>query len=586
LRRAAKTVTVKADLERSGFTSAQRNVPALLIPIYSPTGQKQLYQARPDNPRIGKNGKPVKYETPKGSSMVLDVHPHVRDKLGDPNVPLFITEGVKKGDALVSHGLCAVALIGVWNWRGTNEHGGKTALVDWEHIALNRRQVYICFDSDVMLKREVYAALVRLKAFLESRGATVKLIYLPSGDGAAKQGVDDYLAAGHTVDDLLDLATEELKNAPKDEAEQRAGPYLIAKGAIHYEKASRDGPVTVPLGNFSARITEERLRDDGVEQTFKLVLEGKLQSGLPLPPVEVTASQFATMTWPVSEWGSRAVVYAGQGTKDHLRTAIQMLSGAVPRRTTYMHLGWREIEGHMVYLHAGGMIAPTAPATPVNTEVETAGVLQRYVLPDPPSGEELKQAVRASLTTLDLAPDSITVSLLGATYRAPLGGVDFGVHLAGQTGEGKSELCATMQQHYGAGLDARHLPGSWSSTANSLEGLAFAAKDAVTVVDDFAPSGTSHDVARHHGTAERLLRAQGNNSARGRMRADGTLRPDKPPRSLVLSTGEDIPRGHSIKARMLILELEPGALNWKRLTEAQRLAGGGVYAAAMAGFIS
>ena len=41
----------------------------------------------------------------------------------------------------------------------------------------------------------------------------------------------------------------------------------------------------------------------------------------------------------------------------------------------------------------------------------------------------------------------------------------------------KTELAALAQQHYGAGLDARHLPGSWSSMGNSLEALAFAAKD-------------------------------------------------------------------------------------------------------------
>lgn len=70
------------------------------------------------------------------------------------------------------------------------------------------------------------------------------------------------------------------------------------------------------------------------------------------------------------------------------------------------------------------------------------------------------------------------------------------------------------------------------------------------------------------------------------MRADGSLRPSKPPRGFVLSTGEDIPKGHSIKARALILELEPRGLDWKRLTEAQQLGSSGVYAAAMAGFIT
>jgi hypothetical protein len=166
--RGYRTVETKAELERLGFGRAQRNVPGLLLPIYAPGGEISLYQLRPDEPRI-KNGRPVKYETPGGSRMALDVHPFAREKLGDPSVPLFITEGIKKGDALVSQGLCAVALVGVWNWRGTNEHGGKTALPEWEYVALNDREVYIVFDSDVMLKQQVYTALARLKPFLEGR---------------------------------------------------------------------------------------------------------------------------------------------------------------------------------------------------------------------------------------------------------------------------------------------------------------------------------------------------------------------------------------------------------------------------------
>jgi hypothetical protein len=166
--RGYRTILSKAELERLGFGRAQRNTPGLLIPIHGPGGNVVLYQFRPDEPRI-KDGRPVKYETPGGSRMALDVHPFAHEKIGDPSVPLFITEGIKKGDALVSRGLCAISLIGVWNWRGTNEHGGKTALPEWEYVALNGREVYIVFDSDVMLKPEVYAALARLKAFLEGR---------------------------------------------------------------------------------------------------------------------------------------------------------------------------------------------------------------------------------------------------------------------------------------------------------------------------------------------------------------------------------------------------------------------------------
>lgn len=166
--RGYRTVSSRADLKRLGFTDAQRNVPGLLIPVNNTAGETVLYQYRPDQPRI-KNGKPVKYETPPRSRMVLDVHPSSRSKLGDPSQPLFVTEGVKKGDALVSKGLCAVALLGVWNWRGTNEKGGKVVLPDWNNVALNDRRVYIVFDSDIMLKPEVYEAMRCLKVFLESR---------------------------------------------------------------------------------------------------------------------------------------------------------------------------------------------------------------------------------------------------------------------------------------------------------------------------------------------------------------------------------------------------------------------------------
>jgi hypothetical protein len=167
--RGYRTIEKKVELKTLGFADRQCNPPGLLIPIYSPTGEIVNYQFRPDQPRIDKDGKPVKYETPSGARMVLDVHPFAREMLGNPTMPLFITEGMKKGDALVSCDRCAVALLGVWNWRGRNDDGGLTALAEWDYVALNDREIYIVFDSDVMLKPEVHKAMVRLKAFLDSR---------------------------------------------------------------------------------------------------------------------------------------------------------------------------------------------------------------------------------------------------------------------------------------------------------------------------------------------------------------------------------------------------------------------------------
>ena len=66
-----------------------------------------------------------------------------------------------------------------------------------------------------MLKPQVHAALTRLKAFLESRGAQFLLIYLPVDPSGRKTGVDDYLVAGHSMDELLDLATPNLRSPPR-----------------------------------------------------------------------------------------------------------------------------------------------------------------------------------------------------------------------------------------------------------------------------------------------------------------------------------------------------------------------------------
>ncbi len=133
-------------------------------------------------------------------------------------------------------------------------------------------------------------------------------------------------------------------------------------------------------------------------------------------------------------------------------------------------------------------------------------------------------------------------------------------------------------------MDARRLL-SWESTENAIEAQAFTLKDQLLVLDDFAPTGTSYDIQRWHKKADRVLRAKGNRSGRQRMRPDTTLRPEKPPRALIVSTGEDVPRGQSLRARMMVLELSPGALDWETLTGCQNAAASGLYARAMSGYL-
>src|SRR5262249_35205239 len=139
-------------------------------------------------------------------------------------------------------------------------------------------------------------------------------------------------------------------NPPPD----AAGQYRVSGGRIVRDVLTKDGPVEVPLATWEGRIVGEVIRDDGAERSLTLAIEGALSNGTPLPRVEIPADEFAFMRWPVERWGTRAVVLAGVATTDHLRCAVQLLSGDVPRRTVYAHTGWREIDGRWLYLHAGG----------------------------------------------------------------------------------------------------------------------------------------------------------------------------------------------------------------------------------------
>jgi hypothetical protein len=207
------SATAPKELERHFGTTQRKLVPALVIPTFDVRGEVCFSQLRPDEPRVVK-GHARKYELPYQARMALDVPLAARAALGDPQVPLVVTEGARKADSAVSAGLCAIDLVGVWTWRGRNEHEGLTVLADWEYVALNGRDVFLVFDSDAMTKHEVHAALERLWRLLADRGAHLRVIELPSGEYGAKTGLDDYLAAGHGRDDVLALAVDQLRPLP------------------------------------------------------------------------------------------------------------------------------------------------------------------------------------------------------------------------------------------------------------------------------------------------------------------------------------------------------------------------------------
>ncbi len=371
-----------------------------------------------------------------------------------------------------------------------------------------------------------------------------------------------------------------LQNARQSErkAEQRNGDrYLIADGchcAVRYWNGEQS---IEPLCNFTAEILEDVARDDGAGTPARAFsVRGQLADGSPFPTGAVEAAKFPTMNWVNELWGVRAVIRAGRDTKDRLREAIQLHSESASSRYIYTHTGWREIGGKQVYLTGAGALGGDGVTVELDRE------LSHYRLPLQP--EDVTEAMRASMRFLELAPLEITVPLWAAVYLAPLAEIvypSFMLWLYGKTGTLKSTLAALALCHYGDFTDKTLF--NWGDTANRLEMDCFLLKDAPMVIDDFAPQSDPFKAREMERNAAQIVRNVGNQAGRGRLRRDLSMAVTYRPRGLVLSTGEQVPDGQSISARIFTLEVHPDDVDTDRLTAAQAEAGR--YPHALAGYL-
>lgn len=291
------TATHSSQLRDIGFSVAQaKYVPALVIPVFGVDGSNGLYRIRPDNPPVdqgkrqhdgSRKQKVRKYLQQKFQPLRMDCNPVARHKLGDPNVPLFITEGEKKADAVISRGGCCIASPGVWGFKSRNSAGGVTVTSDFQFVHLKDRDCYIVFDSDLAENPQVGLAGATLFEILERRGASVQIIRLPPGQNGRKQGVDDYLAAGHSLSDLVTLAIDTPKRPGFSIAVTRAdGLPGIRTNDRHLRDVVADAlealsqanavPSLFVHGGALARITINELGKPRIETVGENSLRGQL----------------------------------------------------------------------------------------------------------------------------------------------------------------------------------------------------------------------------------------------------------------------------------------------------------------------
>jgi hypothetical protein len=357
---------------------------------------------------------------------------------------------------------------------------------------------------------------------------------------------------------------------PDNRDVRTAGPYKMMTGSHFAYVGEKDTKI---LTNFTARILADVLVDDGdgVERHHEV----EAQLGDRIERFIIAAAELNKLAWVAEKLGGGAIVETG--AKNHVGNAIRWFSTPIPERRMIGHIGWFEADGAHVYLDSAGVVVGDKGAITANLP----HALSRYRLPTVTSGDELRVAIRESLAVLEMGRPEVTVPLLGAVYRSVLGSSDFSVHLVGDSGTYKSSLAGIALSHFGAGFERTTLPASWASTVNALDGLAWHAKDALLVVDDYVPNEDNAAAKAAH-----LFRAQGNANGRSRLHGGSLSKATRHPRGLILSTGEAVPLGGSIRARLVIVPVAEDAITLHRLAAAQKRGKHGKHATAMAGFVA
>lgn len=509
--------------------------------------------------------------------------------------PIFVAEGEKDVDTLVGMGYIATTNpggAGKWSDGHTAILAGADCIVLSDYDTEKNDYAGQRHSWDVATKLSGTAKRVRfpdLKAAcpeLPPKGDVTDFMEILSDRGRA--ALDKLISETPTFD-----ATQTPPwFSPLDRAAQlyaKVPGYCVEGGRICQNTA--DG--TKPLSTFVAIPFMEVLRDDGVNITREMAIDGWTCSGKPLPRVHIKSSQFAGMGWAADSWGFAANIMPGNTIKDRLRYVIGEVGNMVAaQKTEYTHTGWRKINGKWAFLYQGGAIGAS------DVTVDLGSGLSAYRLDG--SGAEgfssisLADAAQCSFSLRDCIAQHIAIPLLGTIYLAPLReflastgtAPAFALFLLGGTGARKSTAAALALSHFG-NFTGKNLPASFNDTANFIRKKAFLLKDCPIVVDDYHPVTSLQERKKMEATAQSLARAFGDGAERGRMKSDLTLQEAMPPRGVAIISGEDTPGiGESGLARFYVCNVSANDVPaTELLTAMQEYARAGYLQRAMRGYI-
>ncbi len=353
---------------------------------------------------------------------------------------------------------------------------------------------------------------------------------------------------------------------------QYAPQYFVKDNCLYETGFNKQGAFTRKLCNLAPAVLREITKDDGVSSTRYVCLGGVHQSGRTLPEITIPAEEVEGLGWIVKYWGMDCILEPGLKTKSSVWNALQTTALNVEKITIFSTTGWKQIDGEWRFLMPGDD----------RFTVELPGKMHGYGMERSCEMPDIQTA--ASLLWQPLAPEEIILPLLSFTFLSPLNhflkaaGCEpkFVMLLSGKTGSRKSTLAALMLSFFGK-FTASELPLSFRDTANSILCNAFALKDVLTVINDLHPSSRMEE-QKMNGTAQAIMRAYGDRTGKGRLRADSSPMESRPPQGNAIVTAEFTPDiGESGTARYFALELKESDVDLQNLSAYQKEAARGTF---------
>lgn len=513
--------------------------------------------------------------------------------------PVYIVEGEKDVETLERLGYTATCNAGgAGKWRDSFSAllAGADLIILPDNDPRNDKGGYPGQDHafDVALKSYKTAKRVRIVNLKEAcpdlpdKGDISDLVAI-MGDAAGMDAVQRQIQATRDFDPEM----VPFWLSPAEQCERlyaAVAGYGVEKGCI----VQKTGDSTKPLSDFVVLPRAEVIQDDGVQEKRIFILDGWNARGQQLPRVHVTGAELDSLNWMSEKWGMQAALVPGSTTKQKVVWCVKKVGQLVSKETReYTHTGWRKFAGKWCFLYQGGAIGAQGVTVHMEQGLDTYR-LDGNGNPDFPKMSR-KEAAKKSLGLMDVTKPELAVALLGTIYLAPLRewmaqtdvAPAFALFLHGQTQTRKSTIVGLAMAHFG-NFHAKNAPANFRSTGNYITTKAFLAKDLPLWVDDFHPTEGQQEKRQMNATAQTLARAFGDGADRGRLNSDRSLQSSRPPRSIAIITGEDLPAvGASGLARFFIIDVDRGDIPTEdgKLTRMQEDARHGWLQASMRGYI-